>query len=291
MYLGYNTNGLAHHEPLAALRLLAEQGYQGVALTIDHYLLNPRDPDWQEQLRAIRTELGRLGMRSVVETGARFLLDPRRKHEPTLVTPQAEGRRRRVAFLQHALRVAEELESECVSLWSGCADPDIPSEESWGYLTGELEQLLAEAERRQIVLGFEPEPGMLVATLEDFARLKQRLPSPWLRLTMDLGHVFCQREGPLPELVRRWAGELVNVHIEDMRRGVHEHLMFGQGQMEFPPVIDALAGCGYTGGLYVELSRHSHMAPQAVEQSYGFLAPLIQAAQKKHSPASEEPHA
>ncbi len=287
MYLGYNTNGLAHHEPLAALHLLAEQGYRGVALTIDHYLLNPHDPNWREQLRTIHTELRRLGMRSVVETGARFLLDPRRKHEPTLVTPQAESRRQRVEFLIHAIAVAAELESDCVSLWSGRVHPGTPPDEAWQYLTAGLECVLAEAEKRQVILGFEPEPGMLVATLEDFARLKRRLPSPWLRLTMDLGHVFCQQEGPLPERIQQYAGELVNVHIEDMRRGVHEHLMFGQGQMEFPPAIDALARCGYSGGLYVELSRHSHMAPQAVEQSYRFLAPLVEAACRKHPEVPE----
>ncbi|MGW4149959.1 sugar phosphate isomerase/epimerase, partial [Streptomyces albogriseolus] len=29
--------------------------------------------------------------------------------------------------------------------------------------------------------------------------------------------------------------------IEDMRRGVHEHLPFGDGEIDFPPVLAALA--------------------------------------------------
>ena len=278
MYLGYNTNGLAHHEPLQALELLAEVGYQGVALTIDHYLLNPWAENWQDQLRRIGRALNRLGLASVIETGARFLLDPRHKHEPTLISPDAEARRRRVEFLQHAVRVAAELGSQCVSLWSGRLHPGEDQTAAWDHLLAGLEQVLAFARRHGVVLAFEPEPGMLVATLEDYARLKQRLPDPRLRLTMDVGHVFCQQEGPLPELAARYAPELANVHIEDMRRGVHEHLMFGQGEMDFPPLLQALARCGYRGGLYVELSRHSHMAPEAVLQSHRFLAPLVQAA-------------
>jgi len=67
----------------------------------------------------------------------------------------------------------------------------------------------------------------------------------------------------------------VNVHIEDMRSGVHEHLMFGEGQIDFPPVLQALAEVGYPGGIHVELSRHSHEAPTAVRRAFEFLGPMI----------------
>ena len=33
--LGYNTNGLAHHRLDDALALLADSGYEGIALTLD----------------------------------------------------------------------------------------------------------------------------------------------------------------------------------------------------------------------------------------------------------------
>ncbi len=282
MYLGYNTNGLVHHEPLAALELVAEMGYQGVALTLDHYLLNPYDSRWPEQLKAVARALERLGLQSVVETGARFLLDPRRKHQPTLLSPSAEARARRLEFLRHALRVAEALGSQCVSLWSGAPEEPAEPEVLWGRLVSGLEVLLKEAQQRGVPLGLEPEPGMWVATLEHYRELKHRLPSPWLRLTLDVGHVFCQQEGPVPERIRLWGSELVNVHIEDMRQGVHEHLLFGEGQMEFEPIVDALGQVGYRGGVFVELSRHSHMAPQALRHSHRFLAPLVQAANRRY---------
>jgi L-ribulose-5-phosphate 3-epimerase len=76
-------------------------------------------------------------------------------------------------------------------------------------------------------------------------------------------------------VIRDWHKRLVNVHIEDMRAGVHEHLMFGEGEMDFPPIIAALAEIRYDGGVHIELSRHSHDGAAAAKRAYDFLHPLI----------------
>src|SRR5215212_8191141 len=102
MLLGYNTNGFAHHRLEDALAVLAELGYRSVALTLDYHALNPYDDDLPRQLDGVRRLLRRLGLRSVVETGARFLLDPRRKHRPTLLDAPPD-RERRLDFLRRAV--------------------------------------------------------------------------------------------------------------------------------------------------------------------------------------------
>jgi len=120
-------------------------------------------------------------------------------------------------------------------------------------------------------LAFEPEPGMFIDTLAMFRRLDERIEHPLFQMTMDLGHVHCIEEGPVEAHVLRWAPRILNIHVEDMVRGVHEHLMFGEGTMEFGPIFAALSECGYRRGIHVELSRHSHMAPEAVRRSGDFL--------------------
>ncbi len=207
-------------------------------------------------------------MRSVIETGARFLLDPRVKHEPTLVSADP---RRRIEFYKYAVDLAAELGSDCVSLWSGAVHDGISSDEALKRLTQGLQEVLDYAALQGVVIAMEPEPGMLIDTTRRFKDFSKHNDMPNLRLTLDIGHLHCQAEGPIAEIIRRWTGRLVNVHVEDMKAGVHEHLMFAEGQIDFPPVIRALAESGYAGGLYVELNRHSHEAPMAAKKAFDFL--------------------
>ena len=72
-------------------------------------------------------------------------------------------------------------------------------------------------------------------------------------------------EGDWDSLLRQWRKRVLNIHIEDMIQGVHEHLLFGQGTMDFPAIFQALHQIDYQWGLHVELSRHSHMAVNAVQ--------------------------
>jgi len=228
MLLGYNTNGTAHHELFDAVSLLAEIGYRSVAITIDHGALPPYARYLPQTLFRLRRRLRQLGMRSVIETGARFLLDRAQKHEPTLVSADPDARSRRVEFYRHAIRCAAELQSDCVSLWSGVLRDEATRQQAMDRLAQGLEQVLDEARGQGVLVGFEPEPGMLIDSMDRYEELLGRVDAPNLRLTLDVGHLHCQGEVPVAEQIRRWSSRLVNVHLEDMRRGVHEHLMFAR---------------------------------------------------------------
>ena len=276
MRLGYNTNGLAHHSLPAAIELLASLGYQSVAITLDCACLNPYGEHFQHELHAIAELLARHQMRSVIETGTRYLLNPREKHEPTLVSAGEADRLRRIDFLRRAIDAASVLKSDCVSLWSGVVRHSAGRDVAMSHLASGLRRVLDDAEQRNVVLGFEPEPGMLIDTMESMTELVDRVDSPRLGLTLDVGHLHCQGETPIADHIRHWGTRLVNVHIEDMRAGVHEHLMFGEGEIDFPPVIASLTQSGYDGGVHVELSRHSHDGPTAAAKAFAFLSPLLQ---------------
>jgi L-ribulose-5-phosphate 3-epimerase len=282
MLLAYNTNGLAHHDLLDAIALLAEIGYRGVAITLDHGTLNPYDERTATQLTKVADSLQRHQFRTVIETGARFLLDPRQKHEPTLVSPAAEGQARRVEFLCRAIDTAAVLQADCVSLWSGGVHDGAGDREAMERLVAGLTPVLEHAALKGVTLAFEPEPGMLIDTMACYGDLLEeltarRIEATPLQLTLDIGHLHCLGEGPIADVICRWADRLANVHIEDMRAGIHEHLPFGEGEIEFPPIIAALAQIGYAGVVGVELSRQSHEGPTAARRAYDFLQPLLNA--------------
>ena len=82
------------------------------------------------------------GLRCVIETGARFLLDPLHKHEPTLVSPDPAARARRIDFLNRAIDIAARLNADCVSLWSGVVHDGAGQAEAFSRLVESLPPFL-----------------------------------------------------------------------------------------------------------------------------------------------------
>jgi sugar phosphate isomerase/epimerase len=267
---GYGTNGFGSHRLDDALAVIAGLGYDGVGLTLDHPHLDPFDADLARRTTRVAERLDELGLAVVVETGARYVLDPWRKHEPTLVSD--EGRARRVDLLCRAVDVAADLGAEAVSFWSGTLPAGTPTESGWQRLTDGTASVLDRASPRGVRCAFEPEPGMFVDRLDGVLELRRRLGDPaGLGMTLDIGHVVCNEDRSLAETVRRAAPWLANVQVDDMRRGVHEHLELGTGEVDLAEALGALAEVGYRGLASMELPRHGHAAPAVAERSLRLL--------------------
>ncbi|MFG1954808.1 sugar phosphate isomerase/epimerase family protein [Micromonospora sp. NPDC048830] len=266
---GYGTNGFANHRLDDALAVLADLGYRGVALTLDHDHLDPFAPGLARRTAALRRRLDALGLAVVVETGARYLLDPWHKHAPTLLHDDPA---RRIEFLRRAVSVGADLGAEAVSFWAGVRPAGVAPDVAWDRLVAGCAVVCDAADAAGVPLGFEPEPGMLVEDIAGWRRLRAALGDPAVfGITLDIGHCRCLEPVDVPDCVCSVAEHLVNVQIDDMRRGVHEHLEFGQGEIDFPPVLRALADAGYRGLVAVELPRHSHAAPGVAARSLDFL--------------------
>ncbi|MCA8978672.1 MAG: sugar phosphate isomerase/epimerase [Planctomycetes bacterium] len=281
MYLvGYNTNGLAHHRLEDAFALLADLGYQAVAITpdvgqLDPYRLRPGE------VEGLRRRADDLGLALALETGSRFLIDPRVKHGPSLLAEDADAREPRRDFLRRCVDLAAELGAEVVSTWAGAApggevgdarEARVPAERIealWTRLVEELLPICDYAAERGRRLGFEPEPGMFVERPAGFVELRRRLAgrAPALGLTLDVGHLLCTGDLPVGAAIRAAAPELVHVHLADISEGVHQHLPFGCGDLDLRETLNALESVGYGGIAAVELSRDSHRGAQSAAEA------------------------
>jgi sugar phosphate isomerase/epimerase len=271
--LGYNTNGLAHHRVLDALELVAVLGYEALSITPDVGQLDPTRLDGEE-VAHVRRRAEELGLELTLETGARFLLDPLRKHHPNLLDPERAARVRRIELLQRHVDLAAELGASVVSLWAGAAPggavgdrrgAEGAHEELWQRLCDGLQPVLARARAQGVQLAFEPEPGMFVERPDGYEALVERLgrEGDTLGLCLDVGHCHATRDLPVDGVIRRLAKRLVLVQLDDCRDGEHVHRMFGEGDLDLRAALAALLEVGFDGVAAVELSRDSHRGPEA----------------------------
>jgi sugar phosphate isomerase/epimerase len=261
MLLGYHTNSLQNHRLPDALRLLADSGYRAVAITPDTCHLDP-DRTTAAQLDECARLLRDLGLLPVIETGARILLDPAHKHEPTLMTRDPARRERRLQFYGRVAAMGAALGARVVSFWAGLDRSPGPDSADW--LAEGVALACARIRAHGLCPSLEPEPGMAVETVGDWRRLGAVLGAGAPALTLDVGHLYAVWEGEPAEVIRSAAPDLAQVHLEDMPRGEHEHRLPGTGDVDFPAVLKALSEAGYRGPVCFELSRSSHLAPAAV---------------------------
>lgn len=277
--LGYNTNGLAHHSVEDALELVHALGYEALSITPDVGQLDPRRLDRAEVAR-VRARAEELGLELTVESGARFLLDPVRKHQPNLLDPEPSERARRLELLCRHVDLAAELGAGVLSIWAGTAPGGVTGDaggaahaELWDRLCEGIVGVLERAHGRGVELAFEPEPGMFLERPAGYAELVRRLGSAGdeLGLTLDLGHCVVTGDLPVSEVIRTYSNRLMLVQLDDCRRGEHVHRMFGEGELDLASALAALVEVGYDGVAAVELSRDSHRAPQAAREAFAHL--------------------
>ena len=186
---GYGTNGFANHRLDDALAVLADLGYQGVALTLDHDHLDPYAPGLAARVATVGHRLAELDLGVVIETGARYLLDPWHKHAPTLLDDDPAPR---IDFLCRAVAIGADLGAEAVSWWAGVRPAHVDEATAWERLVAGCAEVVAVADSADVTVGFEPEPGMLVPDIAGWWRLRGALGAPpGVGITLDIGHCRC----------------------------------------------------------------------------------------------------
>lgn len=228
--LGFRLSGFRQWPLEKTLAALAQIGYRSVELCLEHPELNPESLD-ADAIARIKQLLDRLGLR--------------------VSAVSYHGRKDSVAAAlkkqKLGLKLAREFGTRVLVVGSvdGRHDPQ------GGSTYRALEELVREADGTEVVVAVEPEPDTVIHGMYEFSMLARDLSGCPLGLNLDLGHAYLT-EGNATQVVDEWAPFIVHVHLGDVRKPNHVHLMPGDGHLDLRGSVQRLRECGYEGDLTVD---------------------------------------
>lgn len=279
MQLAYSSNAYTRGDLVSALRSIAELGYQGAEILCDRPHWFPGEvPDSDiDNIARIVDELG-LGISNLNANTANGYfqpLPPENVFEPALSNPDPEMRQWRKNYSIEAIRLAHRIGASCISVTSGRPTPGCSPDTSLDYFIESLKTICEEAARYDVRIGIEYEPGLLVERATEVMEVVDRVGSPLLGVNFDIGHSFLHHEDPR-STVQLLAGRIWNVHVEDMKRQKHFHLVPGEGDLPFSEYFDALREIGYNGYLTVELYSYPEQPVEVGHRARDYLSRILQ---------------
>lgn len=225
--LSYSTFGLTNLDFLDAIEVVDKAGYPGVELAFHRDQFNPFNIT-DEYLDEVKKRLDRLNVAAACVATASHFFTPQRPHEPSLMTPDLAGRKRRINLVKRGIHVARKLNVPLVTFGSGfIRDEHVsnPSVNPRELLVDSIHQCLKELHGDEdITLLIEPEPGMYIETLEQGLSLVHEINSPRFQLHLDLNHNYCSEQDYLGALAKA-APYAKFLHVSDSQEGYNLKLV------------------------------------------------------------------
>jgi sugar phosphate isomerase/epimerase len=219
--LSYSTFGLTNLDFMDAIDVVDQAGYPGIELSFHRDQFNPFNIT-DEYLAAIKKKFERTRVRPACVATASHFFTPSRPHEPSVMTVDTAGRKRRINLIKRGIDVARKLEVDLVTFGSGFIRDDHmanPSVDPNELLVDSIHQCLkAIHDDEDITLLIEPEPGMYIETLEQGLKLVDEVNSPKFKLHLDLCHNYCGEKDYIGALALA-APHARYLHVSDAREG------------------------------------------------------------------------
>ena len=275
--LAFSSNAFKQNTLAEAVDAIADAGYAGVEVMADVPHAHPLRFD-AGQRAALKRQLAGRGL-AVSNVNAFTLFADGDTYHPTWIEDDLDRRRVRIDHTIGAVELAAELGAATVSVQPG--GPLIgtglsPAEASRRFADG-LSIVLLTARRLGVTIAVEPEPGLMIQTAAEYAAFVAGhfAAEPLVRMNCDVGHLFCVGDSPA-DVIRSQADQIAHVHLEDIGKNrVHQHLLPGDGVIDFPAVFAALDDVGYGGWVTVELYPFVASAAETARRAIKRLRPML----------------
>ncbi|MBK6791168.1 MAG: sugar phosphate isomerase/epimerase [Anaerolineales bacterium] len=225
--LSYSTFGLTNLSYLDSITEVDKAGYPGIELSFHRDQFNPFDIT-DEKIAAIKKRFETVQVKPACVSTASHFFTPQRPHEPSLMTPDLAGRKRRIDLVRRGIDFARKMDVSLVTFGSGfirdehVANPSVNPRE---LLIDSIQQCLRSVhDDEDITLLIEPEPGMYIETLQQGMDLVKEINSPKFQLHLDLCHNFCSEQDYLGALAKA-APYAKFLHVSDAQEGYNLKLV------------------------------------------------------------------
>jgi sugar phosphate isomerase/epimerase len=146
----------------------------------------------------------------------------------------------------------------------------MPPERAARQFAESIKPILERADKLNVNVGIECEPGLFIEYVAELREWIDRLKHPRFGANLDIGHSRVIGES-IPEVVKMLAGNIWNLHVEDIPGRKHYHMIPGEGSIDWSALRGALDGIHYDRFLTVELYTHAQDPQLAAEKSIAFL--------------------
>jgi len=247
--IGFRLSGFKGCDLDSTLKLLAECGYSAVELCLEHPQVNPSNPNFIG-LNSLKQALKkyRLAASSVSFHGKNELWDLKEN------------------YCKAGISLASELEVNLFITGSQTSG----GLRNFSRMCDFSNDMINFAGKSGVTLALEPEPGTIIHDTAAALKLMNALQSEDLMLNLDIGHAYLTEKDLIQDILQ-WDGRIVHTHIEDIKKPEHQHLLPGDGEIDFMQVFRAFEFINYKGYYIIDLFDFSEQADKIARQALPLL--------------------
>ena len=275
MKSGFSTNAFLNHSLSFAIDSIAKTGFDGVEIVLDvpHAFLpitKSRIEGIKKDIKQNKLQITNLNANTVVGW---YKNKPNiEKFEPSLSNLDEKMRKWRIKNIIQSIDLAKELGAPSICITSGLGK-NSAKKERLAKFRDSLEQILPYAEKKEILVGIEYEPGLLI---EKFSDVEPFLSKKYknLGVNFDVCHAAVLGEN-IPKIIKKLGPKLFHTHISDCKNKIHYHLIPGIGEINFKTMYKALLEINYKGFLTAELYPYSSNPEKAAKETIMYFNNLM----------------